>query len=79
MKRIINIIVFVALPMLLSAQQVTSKNEPSESMTLNSEVSPKVTKAQADSAYAKGDFALAIELYQYMLSAQSEASDIYCN
>ena len=79
MKRIINIIVFVALPMLLSAQQVTSKNEPSESMTLNSEVSPKVTKAQADSAYAKGDFALAIELYENILSAQGESSDIYYN
>ena len=48
-------------------------------MTLNSEVSPKVTKAQADSAYAKGDFALAIELYENILSAQGESSDIYYN
>ena len=38
-----------------------------------------VTKAQADSAYAKGDYASAIELYESILANQGESADIYYN
>lgn len=38
-----------------------------------------IKKAQADSAYAKGDYVSAIELYEFILANQGESAAIYYN
>lgn len=38
-----------------------------------------LTKAEADSAYARNDFATAVEIYEGILDTEGESSDIYYN
>ncbi len=42
-------------------------------------ISKKITKAMADSAYIKGDYAEAIEMYEYILANQGTSAVIYYN
>ena len=87
MKNLIYIIVIMAcviavLP--LHAQDTTAQS-PSmvDTTSLKGVAIPSeensVTKAQADSAYAKGDYASAIELYESILANQGESAAIYYN
>lgn len=87
MKNLIYIIVIMAcviavLP--LHAQDTTAQS-PSmvDTISLKGVAIPSeensVTKAQADSAYAKGDYASAIELYESILANQGESAAIYYN
>ena len=87
MKNLIYIIVIMAcviavLP--LHAQDTTAQS-PSmvDAISLKGVAIPSeensVTKAQADSAYAKGDYASAIELYESILANQGESAAIYYN
>ena len=87
MKNLIYIIVIMAcviavLP--LHAQDTTAQS-PSmvDTISLKEVAIPSeensVTKAQADSAYAKGDYASAIELYESILANQGESAAIYYN
>lgn len=87
MKNLIYIIVIMAcviavLP--LHAQDTTAQS-PSmvDTTSLKGVAIPSeensVTKAQADSAYAKGDYVSAIELYESILANQGESAAIYYN
>lgn len=87
MKNLIYIIVIMAcvIAVLPLHAQGTTAQSPSmvDTTSLKGVAIPSeensVTKAQADSAYAKGDYASAIELYESILANQGESAAIYYN
>lgn len=87
MKKLIYIIVMaccIAVTLPLRAQDTINQSPSMASDTASLKVAmpseeKTVTKAQADSAYVKGDYASAIELYESILANQGESAAIYYN
>lgn len=65
MKKFIYILLFMAVPFAMSAQE--------------SAASVAVDKAAGDSAYVKGDYQSAIEIYEALAAANGESADVYYN
>ncbi len=86
MNRIISIIIALGFLTSLSvqAQETSDENVVPESVEQKSAnenivVDDALTKALADSAYARKDYATAIEVYESILKNQGESADIYYN
>lgn len=64
-----------------AVEQNTSYVNDSVATQVTGELSAgkNITKAMADSAYAKGDYAEAIEMYEYILANQGVSAAIYYN
>lgn len=78
MRKIYFILIF-----LLGFVTINAQNNP-DSVQIVQEEMPQATvaqatKAEADSAYIKNDFAAAVEMYESILKNEGESSDIYYN
>lgn len=71
MKRIIYITLLFALPLMLVAQNGTESD--------NGISSAPISKAMGDSAYAKGNYAEAISMYENLLANVGESSELHYN
>lgn len=87
MRNIIYMAILLCLPVIsLQAQEQSSEKAQTDSTQIEASVPAEksafdqnVTKALADSAYAKQDYISAIGLYEQLLAQQGESADIYYN
>lgn len=86
MKKIYFILIFLIGFLTVNAQNdsiesdsVQAMDEARQSDMQMSQTAGHATKADADSAYIRNDFAAAVELYESILKNDGEAADIYYN
>ena len=87
MRNIIYMSILLCLPVIsLQAQEQSSEKAQTDSTQIEasaqaekSAFAQNVTKALADSAYAKQDYISAIGLYEQLIAQQGESAAIYYN
>lgn len=83
MKKIYFILIFLIGFITVNAQTDSDSVQVAQTeMSQTPAVQPTVTqatKAEADSAYIRNDFAAAVEMYESILKNEGESSDIYYN
>lgn len=85
MKKILFLVSILLVSIVVSAQQETDSQQADAIEVQENQEEPamletgsNVSKAEADSAYAKNDFTQAIQLYEALLT-QGEAAEVYYN
>ncbi len=58
---------------------VVQASDQQDTEVVQLQTTPHFTKAEADSAYIRNDFAAAVELYEGILAKEGESADIYYN